>query len=81
MSVLICCIWPLPPGPALERAVAFVLARPGLFLNTSSDARLLDAIIAAASAPRRAPTEDQLDADAGALEMAPLFDGRELERI
>ena len=72
---------PLPPGPALERAVAFVLARPGLFLNTSSDARLLDAIVAAASGPITMPSEDELDADVGAHDMRALFDGRELERI
>jgi len=72
---------PLPPGPALTRAVAFVLSRPGLFLNTSSDARLLDAIVAAASGPIEAPREEDLDADVTELDMAALFDGRELERI
>src|SRR5918995_1230299 len=72
---------PLPPGPALTRAVAFVLSRPGLFLNTSSDARLLDAIVAAASGPIEAPREEDLDADVAEFDMAALFDGRELERI
>ena len=72
---------PLPPGPALERAVAFVLARPGLFLITSCDARRLEAIVAAASAPVSAPAAAALDADVAEHDMAPLFDGRELERI
>src|SRR3954470_14718121 len=40
---------PLPEGEALARAVAYVLSDPQLFLNTSSDARLLPAIVAAAS--------------------------------
>ncbi|WP_116997902.1 aldo/keto reductase [Desertimonas flava] len=72
---------PLPPGPALARAVAFVLARPGLFLNTSSDTRLLDAIVAAATGPCEAPSDEDLDADARTHHMAPLFDGHELETI
>jgi hypothetical protein len=72
---------PLPPGPALARAVAFVLSRPGLFLNTSSETRLLDAIVAAASGPLQTPSDEDLDADAATLEMAPLFDGHELETI
>ena len=39
---------PLPEGEALTRGVAYVLANPQLFLNTSSDATLLEAILAAA---------------------------------
>ena len=39
---------PLPEGDALTRGVAYVLSRPQLFLNTSSDARLLPTIIRAA---------------------------------
>jgi aryl-alcohol dehydrogenase-like predicted oxidoreductase len=72
---------PLPPGPALARAVAFVLSRPGLFLNTSADTSLLDAIVAAASGPVEAPSAEDLEADADAEDMSPLFDGQELERI
>ena len=73
---------PLPSGPALERAVAFTLSRSELFLNSSSDARLLPAIIAAATAgPHARPSDDALRADAADWDMAPLFDGAELERI
>lgn len=72
---------PLPPGPALERAVAYVMARPNVFLNTSSDATLLDAIVAAADARQGAPTDDELAADVAEHDMSALFDGRELERI
>lgn len=73
---------PLPAGPALERAVAFTLSRTELFLNSSSDARLLPAIIAAAtSGPHTRPDDSDLRADAAEWEMSPLFDGAELERI
>jgi aryl-alcohol dehydrogenase-like predicted oxidoreductase len=72
---------PLPEGPALRRAVDFVLARPQVFLNSSSDARLLRATLEAAAAPREAPSPAALDADVAALEMGALFDGAQLERI
>jgi aryl-alcohol dehydrogenase-like predicted oxidoreductase len=75
---------PLPASPALERAVRFVLSDNQLFLNSSSDTRLLrptlDAAIAAGPYPDR-PPESELDADAEELDMAPLFDGRALETI
>ena len=73
---------PLPAGPALERAVAFTLSRPELFLNSSSDARLLPAIIAAATAgPHERPSDSVLRNDAAEWQMSQLFDGGDLERI
>ncbi|HEX3841250.1 MAG TPA: aldo/keto reductase [Acidimicrobiales bacterium] len=72
---------PLPEGEALARGVAYVLANPQLFLNTSSDATRLEAIIAAAQGDHVAPSDKDMEADAAALEMVPLFDGAELERI
>lgn len=72
---------PLPPGDALERGVAFVLSRPGLFLNSSSDGRLLRPILEAASRELLAPTDEQLAADVHQHDMSPLFDGAALERI
>jgi len=72
---------PLPAGPALERAVAYVLGWPNLFLNTSSDATLLRATLEAASTPAPVPSDEAMDADVRDHEMAPLFDGSELERI
>jgi hypothetical protein len=72
---------PLPPGPALQRAVAYVLARPQLFLISSSDARVLRPILEAASSAGQPPSEDQLRADIAAQQMQPLFDGSQLERI
>ncbi len=72
---------PLPAGDALARAVAFVLGRPGLFLNTSSDATLLAATIDAANAAPGLPSDVEMEADLVALDIAPLFDGGALERI
>ena len=74
---------PLADDDALARAVRHVLAQPGLFLNTSSDARLLPSILAAADrmGDEPPPSEEELAADAAAFAMRPLFDGAELERI
>ncbi|MCU1359751.1 MAG: putative aldo-keto reductase [Ilumatobacteraceae bacterium] len=72
---------PLPAGDALQRGVAFVLGRDGLFLNSSSDVRLLRPILEAASNDLQVPSAEQLDADVAQLDMSVLFDGAELERI
>ena len=76
---------PLAPGPELERAVAFVLAGEArLFLNTSSDVRLLRPCLeAAAAATAGAATTDPaaLALDAAALGITPIFDGGALDRI
>jgi len=72
---------PLPTGDALRRAVAYVLTRPGLFLNTSSDGRLLGAIVEAATGVIEVPSAEQMVADAAELGITPLFDGAALERI
>jgi aryl-alcohol dehydrogenase-like predicted oxidoreductase len=64
---------PLRDEAALRRAVRFVLARPGLFLNSSSDATLLPAVLAAAEEAAAAPALRELAADVARLEMAPLF--------
>ena len=73
---------PLPAGDALVRAIHFVLADDQVFLNTSSDAALLPAIIAAAeSFTGVAPTDAELEADAAEHDIRPIFDGAELERI
>lgn len=72
---------PLPEGEALARGVAYVLANPQLFLNTSSDATLLGAILAAAQGDHLAPSDADLEADVAELDMTPLFDGAALERM
>jgi hypothetical protein len=72
---------PLADGDALARAVRFVLGRPPLFLNTSSDARLLRPTLEAASAGGTVPSDDEMQADVIAQGVQPLFDGADLERI
>ncbi len=64
---------PIREPDALKRAVDFVLSRPGLFLNTTSDATLLDSVFTAANAPIEAPDQIALSADAEMLGMEPLF--------
>ena len=71
---------PLTNDAAITRAVHYVLGHEQMFLNTTSDARLLPAVLAAAEAI--APVDDaQLDADLTEFEVTPLFDRKELERI
>ena len=74
---------PLEDEAAIGRAVRFVLSQPGLFLNTSSDARLLPTVVRTAGSPQAyvAPTSAELEADMTAFAITPLFDGHELERI
>jgi aryl-alcohol dehydrogenase-like predicted oxidoreductase len=74
---------PLADEAAIDRAARYVLGRPGLFLITSSDARLLRPTLAAATGVgvEPAPTGDELAGDVVAQGMEPLFDGSELERV
>lgn len=79
---------PLTDAGAITRAVHFVLGRPELFLNSTSDARLLPMVYRAAAtvdAPDdRIATEPDADAlvnDRAGFDITPLFDGAELERI
>ena len=73
----------LAPGDALDRAVRFVLSQRQLFLNTSSDLRLLEPTLEAAERAPAAgpPSDEELTADVVSQEMAPIFDGGALERI
>jgi len=64
---------PIRDPEGLRRAVRFVLARPHLFLNTTSDATLLPAILEAAAKPDAAPTDTDLAADLTRLDIEPLF--------
>jgi aryl-alcohol dehydrogenase-like predicted oxidoreductase len=72
---------PLANGDALAQAVRYVLGRPGLFLNSSSDARLLRPTLEAAAVGGTAPTDEEMAADVDRHEIEPLFDGAALERI
>lgn len=72
---------PVTDEAAIGRAVRWVLGHDQLFLNTSSDARLLPAVLAAAASGGPVPSDDELQADVDALGIQPLFDGGMLERI
>jgi aryl-alcohol dehydrogenase-like predicted oxidoreductase len=64
---------PLKDEDAIRRAVHYVLSRPGLFLNTSSDATILRSILDAATRPTEAPTANALARDVQQHAMEPLF--------
>jgi aryl-alcohol dehydrogenase-like predicted oxidoreductase len=76
---------PCTDPAVIGRAVRYVLGNPQLFLNTSSDARLLRPILAAAAGAGQGgtgvPAESELEADLAAEQIEPLFDGGALERI
>jgi aryl-alcohol dehydrogenase-like predicted oxidoreductase len=73
---------PLPTGEELDRAVGFVLGNQQLFLNTSSDLRLLRPILEAAGATGGGPpAADEMARDVEHLGIEPLFDGTSLEHI
>jgi aryl-alcohol dehydrogenase-like predicted oxidoreductase len=78
---------PIQDEAALRRSIQWVLAAgafPGqLFVDSSSDARILRTILEAAedapASPR--PADDAMAGDLLALGVSPLFDGGALERI
>jgi aryl-alcohol dehydrogenase-like predicted oxidoreductase len=72
---------PLYDLDALQHAVAWVLGRPQLFLNSSSDTTILRAILEAASGPQTSPSDEEMTADTTEEGIVALFDGTELERI
>ncbi|CAN5776976.1 aldo/keto reductase [soil metagenome] len=71
---------PLTDPHAIERGVRYILGDPQLFLNTTSDATLLPAVLAAAEGPHTRPSDEDMAADAATFHMAPLFDDH-FERI
>jgi aryl-alcohol dehydrogenase-like predicted oxidoreductase len=64
---------PIKDEAAIRRAVHYVLARPGVFLNTSSDATLLEVVLDAAAAPLAPPSNEEMARDRRELGMEPLF--------
>lgn len=64
---------PVTDEGAILRSVHWVLARPGVFLNTSSDGRLLRATLEAAQSAGAAPGDDAMAADVARLGIEPLF--------
>lgn len=72
---------PISDPAAIGRAVRYVLSRGQLFLNSTSDARLLPLVLAAAEGDLSQPTDSEMAADEAAHGITPLFDGEALERI
>ncbi|MCZ6890858.1 MAG: aldo/keto reductase [Gammaproteobacteria bacterium] len=72
---------PLKDVDPIRRAVHYVLARPGLFLNTSSDATILRHILDAASQPIEAPSLKTLEQDVESYGMAPIFVRGETDEV
>ena len=64
---------PLTDPEPIARAVRYVLAHPQMFLNTTSDARLLPMVIEAAEGDLSAPSADEMRADVAAEGITPLF--------
>lgn len=64
---------PLTDADVIRRAVGFVLSRPGFFLNSSSDGRLLPLIVEAAGTGAIAPSAAEIEADIATHGMEALF--------
>ncbi|MEE2775369.1 MAG: aldo/keto reductase [Acidobacteriota bacterium] len=65
---------PLREPAAIDAAVQWVLQRPGIFLNTSSDATLLRTMLEAATAEPEVRSDDAMAGLSHGLEMEPLFE-------
>ena len=65
---------PIDDPGAIARAVRYVLGRPGLFLDSSSDFHLLRHILEAASLPAPVPSDDEMADDTRLFDITPLFD-------
>jgi aryl-alcohol dehydrogenase-like predicted oxidoreductase len=64
---------PLQDQADIDRAVHWVLSRPGIFLNTAGDISLLPKVLDAADRFEAAPSDQEMDERAAELDMAPLF--------
>jgi len=64
---------PLTDQEDIDRAVSWVLSRPGLFLISASDVKLLPKVLLAASRATASPTEAEMAEASERLSMKPLF--------
>ena len=64
---------PLEEQTDIDRAVHWVLSRPGIFLNTTGDLHLLPRVLDAASRFQKAPSDAVMRATADRLGLEPLF--------
>ncbi|HEX4679705.1 MAG TPA: aldo/keto reductase, partial [Gaiellaceae bacterium] len=65
---------PLTDREAIHTAVSWTLGRPGIFLNTVSDLKLLPLVLEAAASPGLRPSDEQMDALVAEQGITPLFD-------
>jgi len=64
---------PLEAQEGIDRAVHWILGRPGIFINTVGDLALLPRILDAASRFERRPPDAEMDAMLGSTRMTSLF--------
>ncbi len=64
---------PLEDQADIDRAVHWVLNRPGIFLNTVGDIHMLPKVLEAAGRFQVVPSEETMKEEVVKLEMAPLF--------
>jgi aryl-alcohol dehydrogenase-like predicted oxidoreductase len=72
---------PLRDRDAVQRHVRWVLSRPGIFLNTTSDAKVLPDVLDAAEQTIEEPAASEMEADIEHYGMEPLFEPGENETI
>lgn len=65
---------PLTDADAIRRAVHWVLSREDVFLNSSSDARLLEPTLLAAREAIASPTDREMRQDSDSFAIEPLFE-------
>lgn len=64
---------PLEDQAAIDRAVHWVLGRPGIFLNTVGDIHVLPRVLEAADRFSTRPADEHMEAGVDSLEMRSLF--------
>ena len=64
---------PLEHQDSIDHAVHWALGRPGVFLNTVGDNRLLPMVLDAASRFQAGPSDGQMEGDLASQEITPLF--------
>jgi aryl-alcohol dehydrogenase-like predicted oxidoreductase len=64
---------PLSEQPDIDRAVHYVLGRPGVFLNTAADLTLLPRVLDAAERFAQPPSDADMQTLVGARGMTPFF--------
>ena len=64
---------PLENQESIDHAVHWALSRPGIFLNTVGDIRLLPKVLDAASRYQAGPSTEQMEQDLTSEQITPLF--------